>query len=175
MKLLAAYYRFSSWLQRGLPIVSGVLIALAGTLMVVEVISRYLFHLSHSVMDEIPKYLVLLATFLVAPIMLKLGKHINIDILPEVLKGRKKTIVMLIIHFLTLMACAYMVIASINGILYLYKAGTVSSSELEMPLWILPLCMSIGSVLLTMYSLELFIRAIVSLIGAKCTETEVAP
>ena len=151
---------------------SGALVALAAAIMVSEVITRYFFHASYSFMDEIPRYLVIFATFLIAPIILKLGQHINIDIFPEILKGRKKIALRLTINFLTLLVCIYMVIASINGVSYHYRVGTVSSSELEMPLWILILSMGIGSVLLSMYAAELFIRAFLALIDTKNAEGE---
>jgi len=156
-------------------LLSGVLVALASGMMVIEVISRYFFHISHGFMDEIPRYLVIFATFMIAPINLKLGQHINIDIIPGILKGRKKSILMFTIHFLTLLVCIFIVIASINGVIYHYRVGTIASSELEIPLWILILVMAIGSVLLSMYAAELLIRTFLSLIGTKIADKDGPP
>jgi len=175
MKLINLYNRISSWLQKGLPYISGLLLGIAGLLMFSEVITRYFFHISHSYMEEIPRYLVITATFLMAPVMLKLGRHINVDLLPELLKGRQKLILTLVINCFILAACIYMLIASINGVIYHFNAGTVSSGELEMPIWILITAFLVGSALLVMYSIELLIRSVVALIFPKQNNTGEAP
>lgn len=175
MKLINLYNRISSWLQKGLPYISGLLLGIAGLLMFSEVITRYFFHISHSYMEEIPRYLVITATFLMAPVMLKLGRHINVDLVPELLKGRQKRILTLIINCLVLAACVYMLIAGINGVTYHFNAGTVSSGELEMPIWILITAFLVGSALLVMYSIELLIRSVVALIKSEHANNMEAP
>ncbi len=167
MKILTVYNRFSSWLEKALTVFSGVLLGIATALMFSEVITRYFFHSSYEYMEEIPRYLTITATFLMAPVILKLERHINIDLLPEFLKGRQKQILTLIISCFVLIACIYMLIAGISGVAYHYNAGTVSNTELEMPIWIVNSSFLVGSALLVMYATELVIRAASRLAGGK--------
>ncbi len=162
-KALAFYNNFSRWLQKSLLVISGLLIGLSTAIMVIEVVTRYFFSSSHSFMDEIPRYLVSVATFLAAPVMLKLNKHVSVEILPEVLKGKKRCALMVLINLLTLAACTYMLLAGLSGFAYHYRVGTVSSSELQLPLWILMLFFSIGCALLTMFAIDLTARSIAAL------------
>lgn len=172
LKLITAYNQFSDWLQRVLPAASGSLVALAGLFMVVEVITRYLFHASHGFMEELPRYFIICATFFIAPVMLKLEQHISVDILPTTLKGKKREVLMLIINLLTLTACVYLLIAAFGAIIYHYGAGTASFTELEIPMWIIFVSFGIGSVLLVMYAIELSIRSLLSLLRIKTIARE---
>ncbi|MBN2544352.1 MAG: TRAP transporter small permease subunit [Spirochaetes bacterium] len=94
--------------------------------------------------DSVIKYSVLWTGFIAASIAALDRKHIKIDLIGRLAKGRFKSLVLLITNFFASSACIFLSYASVNYILKIEKLSTDPPPFLNIPRWILLIIIPFG-------------------------------
>lgn len=121
-------------------------------LVVLQVLFRYVFHVSPMGAEEMARYLMIWISFLVAGAAVRTGEHISIDILPMVLKNERLIKgVRVFLDFVTLIAVGIFFILSAKYLAYNLSSGE-RSIALRFPMWLPTACVFIGALMMTVYS-----------------------
>lgn len=152
-----------SFLDRVLTRVENVLAAgslgLAAAIAVAGVLSRYLFGHVLFWSEEAIIYLVICSTFFGAVITLRKGEHVNVDLLPILLKKRGKRVMavlaalMLLVYLGSIGFFAWLLIFSPTA------ADTLTPS-MKLPLWVVELAIPIGFTLMFVRGLQILYRVV---------------
>lgn len=124
----------------------------------IEIALRGLFRLSTQISDEVSGYLNVAVIYFGLAVALKEGAFVRVEPIFNRLKGRSALIVR---WFIVLTSLLYMVIATwvtIKYVAYTYRAGLVSTSYSETPLWIPQTFIIVGSVLLVLQLAAFLLR-----------------
>jgi C4-dicarboxylate transporter DctQ subunit len=147
--------------DRALTVVENVLaasaLALATLIAIVAVILRTFFNEIIFWSEEAIIYLVIYSTFLGAVITLRHNEHVNVDLLPMVLKGRARKAIEL------LGALALLVYLALVGyfawVLITEPVSRLTvTPSLKLPLWVVELALPIGFTLMLLRTLEIVWR-----------------
>lgn len=124
-------------------------------LILIETTTRYVFAISRSYMEELPKYSLPVIAFLMMGILLKRGSHIATDIFPGVLKRKPRTMAALktAIHLVTAFGAFALLYASILITQFTYNSGRLTRMEFDIPTWTQYVWLILGAAILVMYAL----------------------
>ena len=131
-----------------------------------EVISRYIFNSSMAVMEELPRLFIPFMVFPMMGVLLKLKKHISVDVLPEKLKGEKRSILMVGVYSIVLVISVQFFIAGIISVTYYYDMGFETVTEFIFKYWVIYLAFPIGFGLLILVSVEMLWQELILLAKA---------
>ena len=154
-------------------IIEDILIALSAAVVGLDMIFIFgavvcrLFGFAFSFLEEYPRLLSSFIAFIGVAGLLRGSKHINVQFLPTRLKGRALARLEIVLFLSSAAAATFLVIASIEAMLYLRQLGEVTVSEIEMPIWWIYLSQVVGFSLLLFVSLELTIARIRFLFSRK--------
>jgi len=126
-----------------------------------------LFGFAFSFLEEFPRLLSSFVAFLGAAGLLRKSRHVNVELLPSRLKGRALARLEIVLFLSCAAAASFLVIASIDAMLYLRQLGEVTVSEIEIPIWWIYVSQVAGFALLLFVSLELTITKIYFLFSDK--------
>ncbi len=134
-----------------------VLMALITVIMSCSVFWRYVLNDAISWSEEATKYLMVWLTFLGAPIALRHGGHINIDILLEAVPPRFKQFLLLVINLIIVATMTIMVWKG-YGLAEMGARQVASSFSISM-VW-MQSAIPVGSALILLVALEHALRAL---------------
>ena len=160
MKKLEA---ISRRLDAPLQATSNILLIVILVLIFVEVISRYIFGESHGFMEDFSKWAQVWLGYLMLGVITKGRRHIAIDFLPRKLPERYKRVLFLIFDTTILVFAIILCWAGIKSIIALMDLGLVSQTEIAVPLWIIRLCIPLGTMFLAFFAIHLMATDIASL------------
>lgn len=134
-----------------------------------EVISRYVFHVTHGVMEELNPNAMVWIAFLGAGLLVKANRHIRM----EIVRGRfgedsaKKGIVDLIGYIFEIALLSYVGWAGVDRVFSAYELGIVSNTEVTYPYWVVSIIVPLGCFLLVIESVEQLIKSATAVRGAR--------
>ncbi len=152
--LVTAYQKTAARLDGVLKGISAVLVGLCAAAMLYSVLGRYVFQETWEFVEETTKDLMMYSTFLVTPVVLRAGRQVRVDVLPNILKGRALQVVNLLAAVCSLAAAVYLLLSAIVGFIFQWKSGAVSVTEIAIPLWTKFVPFTVCSGLILIYSLE---------------------
>lgn len=117
-----------------------------------EVISRYVFGVSHMWAQEFTVFVIIYAVCLFMAVAHEWAEHINVTLLLDFMPESWRKIWGLILNLLTLIVCGVFAKASLDAMLIAFTIGVRSESILY-PLWVLVLPLPIGFSLYAIYCL----------------------
>lgn len=140
------FVRVVSLLSRAAGLVSGLLLAASVVVVCHMVLVRYVLGHSTIWQTEFVVYSLVAATFLGSPYVLLHKGHVNVDLVPEMLGGTPRRLLLVVSLLLSL---AFAALLAYSGWIYFHEAwsnGWRSQSVWAPPLWIplLPLPLGIG-------------------------------
>jgi C4-dicarboxylate transporter DctQ subunit len=103
-----------------------------------QVIARNFFQLGFMWIDELSRCLVLWLAFIGGALCSKYARHMRIDIILHLMKGQKKLIVEIIGNVFIIIVCAFLLVASINHIIYQMESSIKLMLQ-GVPDWIISL------------------------------------
>ncbi|OYN99006.1 TRAP transporter small permease [Enemella evansiae] len=124
---------------------------------VIAIVSVVLRNLTGAVVfwaEEATIYLIIYSTFIGAVATLRSDEHVNIDILPVLLKGTARKAITLIGRLVTIGYMVSLAVLSWMLIAEPFSRRTITPA-LKLPLWVLELSVAIGFTLMALRSLEL--------------------
>jgi TRAP-type C4-dicarboxylate transport system permease small subunit len=119
-----------------------------------EVISRYVFGISHEFVPAISSWCMIWMTYFMLGVILKARQHISIDILPTKIHPRYRTP---LITFFDIVSLLFAVLLCYGGITYdlMVKQSDIYAVTVQfIPIWIVRITVPLGSVFLAFFSIE---------------------
>jgi len=159
-----------AWYQKVTDLTAKVILALAGLIVGLDVLSifaeavgRYLVGQSRAFMEELPRLAVPLIVFPMMGVLLKLKKHISVDVLPERLRGRARSLVLICVYTVVLAVAIQFLLAGIIAVAHYRELGFETQTEFIFKIWVTYLPFPIGFGLLILFVVELLLQELVNL------------
>lgn len=109
--------------------------------------------------EEAIIYLIICSTFFGAVVTLRHNEHVAVDIMPTLLKGRKKKFFVVLGGLATLIYAGFIAYLSWALISEPFSRTTITPA-LKLPLWVVELSLAIGMTLFFIRAAEMLIRAV---------------
>ena len=139
-KILNPIYFFAGY-------ASGIAIIIIAILMFYDVVLRYIFNSPTYWVDEVSEYIIVWAVFISMAWVLKMNKHIRVELVFDRLSEFWKQIASLICILSSLFFFILFIYASIQMTLQSFTLGRTSISPLHMPMVIPHLGLVVGGIL----------------------------
>jgi len=147
-------------LDRALTLVENVLaagaLAAATAIAMIGVISRYLFTYVIFWAEELTIFLIIFSTFLGAVVTLRHHEHVNVDILPTLIRRLRRGFAVLA-GLITIAYCVLIGFYAWAMVLDPIARNTVTPA-LKLPLWVVEVAIPVGLTLMLLRSLEMVWR-----------------
>jgi C4-dicarboxylate transporter, DctQ subunit len=164
VKLIAALGR---WIERVETAFGNVVIAIMSIGVFLEVVSRYIFGSSHSVLEEFNPIMLVWLTFLTVGILTKRDRHVRMDIIRGKVSEKGKNVLDLIGYAAEIILIGFIGVTGVLEVKLLYELGTVSATDVAYPMYLAALCVPIGCAFILVHALEEFIKTVMSLQSEK--------
>jgi C4-dicarboxylate transporter DctQ subunit len=161
--ILNAYQVFIEWLQKLIIAIACVLVGLDILFIFIEVASRYLLGSSQAVLEEFPRLLLPLVIFPMMGVLLKMKRHISVELLPEKLTGKKLALLMVVVYATVLVLAIQFFIAGVSTVQYFHSIGFEIQGEVAIKRWIVYLPFPIGFAVLGLFAVDMLIRELAAL------------
>lgn len=119
-----------------------------------EVISRYVFGLSHEFVPAISSWCMVWMTYFMLGVILKARQHISIDVLPTKLPPKYRTP---LLTFFDIVSLIFALLLCYGGIQYdlMVKQSDIYAVTVQfIPMWIVRICVPLGGIFLAFVSCE---------------------
>ena len=135
-------------------LVAGALMLFMMVFVFAEIVSRFVFGVSHEFVPAISSWAMVWMTFFIFGVALKAREHINVDILPVSLPRKFHTPLLTFYDIVSLLFAILLCIGSIKYVLMVRNADVYAVTVQFIPMWIVRLCVPIGGIFLALYSCE---------------------
>ncbi len=160
--LMKVYTKFFEVLASFVKIISYILLLSLMIIVFAEVITRYLFGISHAFAEEWVRWIQIWTVYLMGPIIIRSAGHIKIDILFASLSKKLQTVSILINNLLIMVYAVLLIIGGHKIFQHFLTFGIKSSSEIRVPFWIPYSVLMVGGVLFLLFAFENTIKTIVT-------------
>lgn len=157
--------------QRGIDILFKFIVTLSAVVIGLDVLSifleaagRYLLGYSRAFMEELPRLMVPFVVFPMMGVLLRLKRHITVDILPERLQGKTRSLLMISVYSVVVAVAVLFFIAGVIAVKYYYEMGFETHTEIIFKFWVTYLPFPIGFGLLILFAIELLWAELVTLV-----------
>jgi TRAP-type C4-dicarboxylate transport system permease small subunit len=164
--LRQAYGRVTGILSKALVGFAAAVFGLYVASIFLEACGRSVLSTSRAFMEEFPRLLIPWVVFPLMGVLLKAGKHISVDLLPQRLTGRARAGLLLAVHGTVLLAALGFTWAGVAAVAYFRATGFDSLTEIVMPIWVTYLPFPVGFGLLALSAGELILSDLAELLGA---------
>jgi len=135
------YEGFEEW-------TAGMLLFIGLTLIMINVILRYVWGTPQSLLDEFSVYFVVWGIFIGMPVALRTNHHIHIDILYNMLPLRLKRYISMFAHTCGIIFTVFYTYFGTQLLLDYYSTGQ-GSMDSQFPLWIVTIVMPVSGLMFT--------------------------
>jgi TRAP-type C4-dicarboxylate transport system permease small subunit len=163
-KALKWYQKTTAILQTVILAYAALLVGLDVLFIFLEAMGRYVFGSSRAFMEELPRLLLPFIVFPMMGVLLRLKKHIGVDLLPERLSGKAKALLLIIVYAIVLLVSIQFFLAGIIAVKYFYQMGFETQTEITFPAWVTYLPFPVGFGLLALFAIELIWQELVNLL-----------
>ena len=163
-KAFGFYQRIVASLARIILVVAATIIGLDVLSIFLEAVGRYLVGSSRAFMEELPRLAVPFVVFPMMGVLLRLKRHVSVDVLPETLKGKARSWLLIVVYGVVVAVSVQFFIAGLIAVKYYYEIGFETHTEIIFKLWITYLPFPVGFALLVLFALELLWREVLVLI-----------
>ncbi len=163
-KALSYYKIFTDLLMKSILVCAGILMAFDIVCIFIEVVSRLVFGSSMAQLEELPRLFIPFIVFPMMGVLLKLKKHVSVDILPEALEGKNRSILMIIVYSAVLAISIVFFLAGIFTVQYYYEMNFEIQTEIIFKCWIIYMAFPVGFGLLILFAVEMVWEEVVLLV-----------
>jgi TRAP-type C4-dicarboxylate transport system permease small subunit len=147
-------------MKKKIEIFFGLLLLAAVLVSFSEIIMRVLFYVSYDVIIDLPVWIIVWAALLTAgPILLE-NDHISIDILRDRFTGKARLFVEITNAIACLVFGVVMLFGGIQFVFQLYQRKAVFPRYIPVPMWLVELCVPIGMLLFSIFSVVLIVNVL---------------
>ena len=154
-KALEVYQRITQVLFKVILSLAAVIVGLDVLSIFLEAVGRYVVGSSRAFMEELPRLMVPFVVFPMMGALLKVKKHISVDILPERLTGKARSLLMIVVYSVVVAVSIQFFMAGILAVRYYHEIGFETHTEIIFKLWVTYLPFPIGFGLLILFAIEL--------------------
>ncbi len=129
-------------------------------LLFVNVVMRYFFHSAIFWTEETLRYLIVWICFIGISSCLQENSHISIDILSQVLKGKKKVMLDIFLQIVGIIFGSVFILITFSFVSTIKTSGQVSATIGNLPMYLVYACLPISFILYVIKSIEMLIKAI---------------
>jgi TRAP-type C4-dicarboxylate transport system permease small subunit len=147
--------KISDFLNRISKVLLGMIVGSMLSIILLQVILRYVFRSGFSWAEEVTVFLMAWMTFLGAAIAVKQAEHINIEMLVDRLPGKVRRTVIFISKLLMLL---FVIIFSYYGYLFAIGSFNFSSNVLRIPLFWPRFCITFAGILMVIHLLHSLLK-----------------
>ncbi len=166
-KALRKYQKIMELLSNFILALAAIVIGLDVLSLFLEAVGRYVVGSSRAFMEELPRLLVPFIVFPMMGVLLRLKKHINVEILPERLTGKSRSLLLIVVYSLVIAVAIQFLIAGIIAVQRYYDLGYETHTEIVFKLWATYLPFPIGFGLLILFALEALWSELATLINLR--------
>jgi len=148
---------------KGIEWTSAVLMVLVALAMLETAFSRTILHLPLSAIDRMNVMAIIWACFLVNGNLILENNHIQINILPEKLKGAHLSMLRLFFNFFMLVICVITSIYGFEVTILTFETGVTYTAEIDIPQWPTFLAVSLGMALAVPPTLYVIFKEVLAL------------
>jgi TRAP-type C4-dicarboxylate transport system permease small subunit len=152
--------KFSTRIKRIFEAFCGLLLFLAVTISMAEIVSRVVFKTSIDLLFDFSVWITVWAFLLIAGPLLPEGGHISIDFIRIKFSGRFRRLLEICLALITLAYGALITWGGIQFLHQLYIRKSIFPRFVPIPKWIVQLCVPIGMLIFTIYAVICLVRAI---------------
>jgi len=163
-KALEYYQKVTKVLCKVILAFAAVVIGLDVLSIFLEALGRYLFGSSRAFMEEFPRLLVPFVVFPMMGVLLRLKKHIAVEIFPHKLNRQKQALLMTVVYAIVLAIAIEFLIAGVVSVRYYQQIGFESHTEFVFPIWWSYLPFPVGFGLLILFAIEMLWQELLTLI-----------
>lgn len=154
-KALEVYRRITQVLFKVILSLAAVIVGLDVLSIFLEAVGRYVVGSSRAFMEELPRLMVPIVVFPMMGALLKAKKHISVDILPERLTGKARSLLMIVVYSIVVAVSIQFFMAGILAVRYYHEMGFETHTEIIFKQWVTYLPFPIGFGLLILFAIEL--------------------
>ncbi|UCG07237.1 MAG: TRAP transporter small permease subunit [Desulfobacterales bacterium] len=166
-KALRKYQKIMELLSNFILALAAIVVGLDVLSLFLEAVGRYVVGSSRAFMEEFPRLLVPFIVFPMMGVLLRLKKHINVEILPERLTGKSRSLLLIVVYSLVIAVAIQFLIAGIIAVQRYYDLGYETHTEIVFKLWATYLPFPIGFGLLILFALEALWSELATLINLR--------
>jgi len=163
-KALGYFQKMTDVLARIILVLGAIIIGLDVLSIFLEAVGRYIVGSSRAFMEELPRILVPFVVFPMMGVLLKLKRHITVDVLPERLKGKGRSLLLIVVYSVVLAVAIQFLIAGVIAVRYYFQMGFETHTEIVFKFWVTYLPFPVGFGLLILFAIELLGQELVTLI-----------
>jgi TRAP-type C4-dicarboxylate transport system permease small subunit len=163
-KALEVYRKITQVLFKVIMSLAAVIVGLDVLSIFLEAVGRYVVGSSRAFMEELPRLMVPFIVFPMMGALLKIKKHISVDILPEKMTGKARSLLMIVVYSVVVAVSIQFFIAGILAVRYYHEMGFETHTEIIFKLWVTYLPFPIGFGLLILFAIELVWEELVNLL-----------
>jgi TRAP-type C4-dicarboxylate transport system permease small subunit len=152
--------KFSTRIKRIFEAFCGLLLFLAVTISMAEIVSRVVFKTSIDLLFDFSVWITVWAFLLIAGPLLPEGGHISIDFIRIKFSGRFRRLLEVCLALITLAYGALITWGGVQFLYQLYIRKSIFPRFVPIPKWIVQLCVPIGMLIFTIYAVICLVRAI---------------
>lgn len=130
-----------------------------------EAVGRYIVGQSRAFMEELPRLAVPLIVFPMMGVLLKLRKHISVELLPDYLTGKARSLLMICVHAIILGVAVQFLIAGILAVDYYRQLGFETQTEIVFKVWVTYIPFPLGFALLILFTVEMLWTELANLVS----------
>lgn len=146
-----ALKRLDAILFKIVQICLGIAMIALTAIVVIQVVARYLLHVSIGGVEELPVYLMMISVWIAAIFVARSDGHVKIELLDMFVKNKKVVeMVNIVLCGLSGVALAYFSYLSLSYMFKLQGYGDVTAG-LGIPIWILEMFMVISCAMMALY------------------------
>ena len=150
-------------LFKAVQICLGIAMIALTAVVVLQVLARYVLHISLGGIEELPVYLMMISVWIAAIFVAKDDGHVKIELLDMFVKNKKVLgVINIVLCTLSGIALAYFAYLSLMYMFKLQRYGVVTAG-LGIPIWVLEMFMVISCAMMAMYYVVNFVKKIIRL------------
>ena len=150
-------------LFKAVQICLGIAMIALTAVVVLQVLARYVLHISLGGIEELPVYLMMISVWIAAIFVAKDDGHVKIELLDMFVKNKKVLgVINIVLCTLSGIALAYFAYLSLMYMFKLQRYGDVTAG-LGIPIWVLVMFMVFSCAIMAMYYVVNFVKKIIRL------------
>jgi len=138
----------------------GLLLFLAVTISMAEIVARVFFKVSFDLFFDFPVWVTVWALLLITGLLLPEGGHLSINFFKNKFSGKLRWMIEVSLGLITLAWGALITWGAIQFLQQLYARKSVFPRYFAIPMWVVELCVPIGMFIFTVYAVIGLVKAI---------------
>lgn len=138
----------------------GVLLFIAVTISLGEIVGRIIFHTTYDFIIDLPVWITVWAMLLIGGVLVAEGGHVSIDFMVNRLKGKARLLLEIFNITATVIYGIAITIGGFTLVRMFYLRETVFPRYIPIPKWIVEFCVPLGMGIFTIISIIEFFKVI---------------